>query len=140
MRSHARLLALTALATAVIAACATVGHRPPPLRQLKPDVRTQMGAMATAINEVEWVLQSDASLTPGDAEQVVKLLTRLEAAAQALDPATFTALAHPDLSRHLPTLRTAAADAVREAKQDPPKYEAFGTLVGVCNNCHRTPL
>ena len=120
------------------AACVTPSQKAPSLRQLKPDVKTVMGRLATSIRDVETVLQSDASLTPGDYEKIATLLEGIDVDAKNLDPSS-KAFAHPDFSAHLTELRTHAAGAASEARMNPPKFDEFGRLIGVCNQCHALP-
>ena len=135
-----RRLAIASLAAALLGlgACATSSLRARPIKDLKPAVQSEMSTMAAAIRDVEGVLQSDASLTPGDAERIVELLVTLEKSAKALDPAS-PAFAHPSMAEKLPLLREHAAAALVEAKATPPKYDAFGKFAAVCNSCHAAP-
>ena len=130
------VVAATFLAGLVaFAACVTPSKKAPALSGIKPDVKTVMGRLATSIREVEEVLQSDASLTPGDYEKIATLLEGIDGEAKQLDPSS-PAFAHPDFSAHLTQLRTHSEGAVAEARMNPPKFDEFGRLIGVCNQCH----
>ncbi len=68
----------------------------------------------------------------------MEVLTQLDTVAKRLGPAT-PVLAHPDLAEHLPALRAASAAALQGARAQPPRYDGFRSLVGVCNPCHTVP-
>ena len=135
MKRPALAICLTTLLALAATGCSL--RRPAPLARLQPTVRSDMSEMARSILDIEAILQHDESLTPGDYDQIVDHLGRLQTITQRLEPAR---LGHPGLQQQLPVLRDAATEAVAGARASPPSMEGFDRLRGVCNGCHANPL
>lgn len=135
---------LAALAVPLVAACAGSLRDytyPPDFRYVtQREVRTAMDKMAVDLTQLDALLRDvpESGLTEADRQEVVALLTSLQAHAVSLkQPGQMSN--HPSLGQSLDAFVGDIASARRAAQLDPPNYYLAGSVTNACIRCHQVP-
>jgi len=98
-------------------------------------LHSAMGQLAAGVTELQSILGDRGPVTPDERLEVLRILDRMQAAADALGPGDLPS-GHPRIDRNLDRFREKLEIARESVELEPPSYYLVGAFSGACMGCH----
>jgi hypothetical protein len=108
----------------------------PELNAISDDqLHSAMGQLAVGVTELHSILGDRGPVTPSERLEVLRILDRMQVAADALGPDDVPS-GHPRIDRNLGRFREKLEIARESVAMEPPRYYLAGAFSGACMACH----
>jgi len=138
-RTTAGMLTIAFFCSAFLFSCTQVSKTTYPENIVylnKQQLSSKMALMSFYMREIDEILLDDSAISSRQQAQIIGILTRIDANADALATANFKTR-HLVIDNHIDQFKTAVNLALNNVRAEPPNYYALGKLSGSCTACHQ---